>query len=137
MICDETYSIYCDKDKPTPIFVTLLMSQPAYTVVAPIVDKLKQDGRIPDTPDKPVRIIIDQLLPMGNREQRFVQYVCEDGQVRREGTINLSKNDKRRAITCRLLKQRFDELEARGVGILAIGALTSVQIRMIRKGIVI
>lgn len=120
-----------------PIFVTLLTPQPAYTVAATIVDKLKQDGRMPDTPDKPVRIIIDQLLPMGNREQRFVQYVCEDGQVRREGTINLSKNDKRRAITCRLLKQRFDELEARGVGILAIGALTSVQIRMIRKGIVI
>lgn len=120
-----------------PIFVTLLMSQPAYTVAATIVDKLKQDGRIPDAPDKPVRIIIDQLLPMGNREQRFVQYVCEDGQVRREGTINLSKSDKRRAITCALLKQKLEELEVSGTPAGTIGTLTSVQIRMIRKGIVI
>lgn len=124
-----------------PIFVTLLAPQQAYTVAAAIVDELKQDGRMPDTPDKPVRIIVDRLLTLGNREHRFVQYVCEDGQIRREGLINLSKNDKRRAITCALLKQKLEEMEARGAltGTTAgtMGTLTSVQIRMIRKGIVI
>ena len=74
------------------------------------------------------KVLIDEITHVGNNEKRFIEFVMSGGKLTNERIVSVPKNSKYRALSCGFFK---------GKGILEGTAVTSIQSRMINKGIVI
>ena len=74
------------------------------------------------------KVLVDEIAHVGNTEKRFIEFVMIDGKLTNEKIVSVPKNSAYRALSCGFLKNR---------GIIEGTAVTSIQSRMINKGIVI
>lgn len=73
-------------------------------------------------------ILIDQILHVGNTEKRFMAFQFNRGKIENGNFVNVKKNSKIRKLTCNFLND---------AGLVDGSILTSIQARMIKKGLVI
>jgi len=73
-------------------------------------------------------ILIDQILHVGNTEKRFMAFPFNEGQIKNGDFVNIKKNSEIRKLTCNFLND---------TGLVDNPILTSIQSRMIKKGIAI
>ena len=73
-------------------------------------------------------ILIDQILHVGNTEKRFMAFQFNGNEIKNGDFVNIKKDSKLRKLTCDFLND---------TGLVDSSILTSIQSRMIKKGIVI
>ena len=73
-------------------------------------------------------ILVDQILHVGNTEKRFMEFQYNGSEIKNGDFVNIKKDSKIRKLTCDFLNN---------TGLIDGSILTSIQSRMIKKGIVI
>lgn len=73
-------------------------------------------------------ILIDQILHVGNTEKRFMSFQFNGNELTNSDFVNIKKDSELRKLTCNFLND---------TGLVDSPTLTSIQSRMIKKGIVI
>jgi len=77
---------------------------------------------------RPGTILIDQILHVGNTEKRFMSFQFNGNELKNGDFVNIKKDSNIRRLTCNFLKD---------TGLVESSILTSIQSRMIKKGIAI
>ncbi len=77
---------------------------------------------------KPGTILIDQILHVGNTEKRFMSFQFNGTEIKNGDFVKIRKDSKIRKMTCNFLND---------TGLVNSSTLTSIQSRMIKKGIAI
>lgn len=77
---------------------------------------------------KPGTILIDQILHVGNTEKRFMAFQFNGNKIENGDFVNIKKDSSLRKLTCNFLNN---------TGLVDSSTLTSIQSRMIKKGLVI
>lgn len=77
---------------------------------------------------KPVTILVDQILHVGNNEKRFMAFQYNGNEIKNGNFVAVKKDSKIRKLTCDFLND---------TGLVDSSTLTSIQSRMIKNGIVI
>lgn len=73
-------------------------------------------------------ILIDQILHAGNTEKRFMAFEFNGNEIKNGDFVNIKKDSEIRRLTCNFLND---------TGLVDSSTLTSIQSRMIKKGIAI
>lgn len=73
-------------------------------------------------------ILVDQILHVGNTEKRFMTFQFNGNEINNGDFVTIKKVNKIRKLTCDFLND---------TGLVDSSTLTSIQSRMIKKGIVI
>lgn len=73
-------------------------------------------------------ILIDQILHVGNTEKRFMSFQFNGNELKNSDFVNIKKDSELRKLTCDFLND---------TGLVDSPTLTSIQSRMIKKGIAI
>lgn len=73
-------------------------------------------------------ILIDQILHVGNTEKRFISFQFNGNKLKNSDFVNIKRDSKIRKLTCDFLNE---------TGLVDSPILTSIQSRMIKKGIAI
>ncbi len=73
-------------------------------------------------------ILVDQILHVGNTEKRFMTFQFNGNEINNGDFVSVKKDSKIRKLTCDFLND---------TGLVDTPTLTSIQSRMIKKGIVI
>lgn len=73
-------------------------------------------------------ILIDQILHVGNTEKRFMAFQYDGNEIKSGSFVTIKKDSKIRKLTCDFLNN---------TGLVDSPTLTSIQSRMIKKGIAI
>lgn len=73
-------------------------------------------------------ILVDQILHVGNTEKRFMTFQFNGSEMNNGDFVSVKKDSKIRKLTCDFLNN---------TGLVNSSVLTSIQSRMIKKGIVI
>ena len=77
---------------------------------------------------KTCSILIDQILHVGNTEKRFMSFQFNGNELKNSNFVNIKKDSELRKLTCNFLND---------TGLVDSPILTSIQSRMIKKGIAI
>lgn len=77
---------------------------------------------------KPGTILIDQILHVGNTKKRFMSFQFNGNELKNGDFVNINKDSEIRKLTCNFLND---------TGLVDSSILTSIQSRMIKKGIAI
>lgn len=78
--------------------------------------------------EKSGTILIDQILHVGNTEKRFMAFQFNGNEIESGDFVSIKKDSKIRKLTCDFLNNS---------GLVNSSTLTSIQSRMIKKGIAI
>lgn len=73
-------------------------------------------------------VVIDQILHVGNTEKRFIAFNFDGNKLKDGNFVYIKKNSQIRKMTCDFLKEN---------GLTNGSILSSIQVRMIEKGITI
>lgn len=74
------------------------------------------------------KILIDEILHVGNTDKRYIEFTMRDGKLVNGKIVQISKSSNYRALSCGFLRNN---------NLLEGSIISSIQYRMIRKGIVI
>ena len=108
-------------DSDYECLIVLLQSDSPYIYLEKIARKMKnmKDNQ---------KVLIDEITHVGNTEKRFIEFVMLNGKLTNGKFVRIPKNSKYRALSCGFLKNKC---------IVEGTAVTSIQSRMINKGIII
>lgn len=118
---DMEYKIVPLENEQTYSYLVIMCtSHSPYDYISDISKKL-------DT-SKTGSILIDQILHVGNTEKRFMSFQFNGNEIKDGDFVTVKKDSKIRKLTCDFLNNS---------GLVNSSTLTSIQSRMIKKGIVI
>lgn len=116
-----TYKIVPLENEQMYVYLIILCSSNSpYDYIGDISKKL-------DTA-KSGAILIDQILHVGNTEKRFMAFQYNGNEIKNGDFVTIKKDSKIRKLTCDFLNTS---------GLIDDSILTSIQSRMIKKGIAI
>ena len=116
-----TYKIVPLEDEQKYVYLVIICnSNSPYDYITDISKNL-------DT-TKPGTILVDQILHVGNTDKRFMEFQYTGNEIKNGDFVNIKKDSKIRKLTCDFLNN---------TGLIDSSILTSIQTRMIKKGIVI
>ena len=118
---DKAYKIIPLKNQEYAYLVILCNASSPYDHINDILQELKNKGSS--------KVLIDQMLHVGNNEKRFLTF-CFDGQnsVSEKAFVRIKKDSPLRRTSCEFFKNNE---------IMENSILSSIQKRMIKKGLVI
>ena len=118
---DKYKIIKLDNDTAYSYLVVLCSSESPYLYLEEIADELKSKQQTE-------KILLDQILHVGNNDKRFLEFQFSNKRLIDAKFVNIKKGSIYRVKSCDYLRN-YDVLENT--------ILTSIQYRMISKGIVI
>lgn len=118
---DMKYKIVLLENEQTYSYLVIMCtSHSPYDYISDISKKLDAS--------KAGSILIDQILHVGNTEKRFMSFQFNGNELKNSDFVNIKKDSELRKLTCDFLND---------TGLVDSPTLTSIQSRMIKKGIVI
>jgi exosome complex RNA-binding protein Rrp4 len=113
--------IRLDKNSEYQYLVVLCSSDSPYEYIESIARNLRGAS-------ENVKILIDEILHVGNTDKRYIEFTMSCGKLVNGKIVQIPKNSEYRALSCKFLKDN---------DVLKDSIITSIQYRMINKGIVI
>lgn len=118
---DKAYKIIPLENQEYAYLIILCNANSPYDYINDILKEL--DGKSSE------KVLIDQMLHVGNNEKRFITFKCDDqNSVLEKRFVRIKKDSPLRRTSCEFF---------RGNEIIENSILSSIQKRMIKKGIVI